>query len=213
MVCGILGFLTAGLTGLPAVIMGHIGLSQIKKAGGALTGRGMAITGLVTGYLTLIILPIAVIAGLVAPLIVRSQQKAARTEMISNMKQIGLLFLEFDMEFGALPSDETADAVAEATRKDAYRMTGPDVLNQLEAYGIKDLDSLLTVRSAAEGDWIYFPGHKTSDDPGQPILVSPMIQDRAGVLRLDCSVTLVTEAELGKLRASPDGITIRAPRR
>lgn len=72
MICGILGFLTAGLTGLPAVILGHLGLSQIKKSGGGLTGGGMAVTGLVTGYLTLFILPIAVIAGLVTPMILRA---------------------------------------------------------------------------------------------------------------------------------------------
>jgi len=38
-------------TGIPAVICGHMTLSKIRYSGGALTGRNMAIAGLVTGYL------------------------------------------------------------------------------------------------------------------------------------------------------------------
>ena len=34
-----------------AVIFGHVALGQIKKTGGAQQGRGMAIAGLVLGYL------------------------------------------------------------------------------------------------------------------------------------------------------------------
>ncbi|MFD0893466.1 DUF4190 domain-containing protein [Luteolibacter ambystomatis] len=47
LVTGLLGL------GLVAVICGHIALSQIKKSAGALTGKGMAVTGLVVGYVTI----------------------------------------------------------------------------------------------------------------------------------------------------------------
>ena len=36
---------------IPGVICGHKALSKIKQSGGALTGQGLAIAGLVTGYL------------------------------------------------------------------------------------------------------------------------------------------------------------------
>ena len=39
-----------------AVIFGHVALSQIKRSMGALTGRGMAIAGLILGYLGLVTL-------------------------------------------------------------------------------------------------------------------------------------------------------------
>ncbi len=58
LICGILG------TSLVAVILGHIALSQIKKTGQE--GRGMAIAGLVLGYLALVVSVIAVIFLLVA---------------------------------------------------------------------------------------------------------------------------------------------------
>lgn len=37
--------------GVVPVILGHLALSQIKKAAGAVTGRGLALAGLVMGYL------------------------------------------------------------------------------------------------------------------------------------------------------------------
>jgi hypothetical protein len=39
-----------------AVIFGHVALSQIKRSMGALTGRGMAIAGLILGYLGIVTL-------------------------------------------------------------------------------------------------------------------------------------------------------------
>lgn len=50
LVCGIVGLCT-GFASIAAVICGHMALSQIKKSGGILQGRGMAIAGLVLGYI------------------------------------------------------------------------------------------------------------------------------------------------------------------
>ena len=36
-----------------AIVFGHVALSQIKKSGGTQGGRGMAIAGLVLGYLSI----------------------------------------------------------------------------------------------------------------------------------------------------------------
>ncbi|MEK7950216.1 GYF domain-containing protein [Luteolibacter soli] len=54
MVCGIVCILLCvyhGLLGLPAVICGHLALSQINSSPLPMGGRGMAIAGLVLGYL------------------------------------------------------------------------------------------------------------------------------------------------------------------
>ena len=50
-VLGILSF-NCGLlfTSIPAVICGHIALSKVRKSGGALRGKGIAIAGLILGY-------------------------------------------------------------------------------------------------------------------------------------------------------------------
>ena len=45
---------TGCLTGLPAVICGHIALSQIECSGGLEQGRALAFTGLLLGYISLL---------------------------------------------------------------------------------------------------------------------------------------------------------------
>src|SRR5438270_10518057 len=41
------------VAGIPAIILGHISLSRIKKSMGRLKGEGMALTGLILGYISL----------------------------------------------------------------------------------------------------------------------------------------------------------------
>jgi hypothetical protein len=64
LVLGILSiflFCTYGVVAILAIVFGHVSLSQIKRSHGAQSGRGMAIAGLVCGYIGL-----ALVIGLVA---------------------------------------------------------------------------------------------------------------------------------------------------
>lgn len=55
LVCGIVGLLTCLiLAGIPAVICGHMALNQINQEPTQIGGRGMAIAGLIMGYLQLL---------------------------------------------------------------------------------------------------------------------------------------------------------------
>jgi hypothetical protein len=54
LVCGILGLCAGGLfAAIPAIVFGHIALAQINRFGGMEQERGLAIAGLVMGYLFL----------------------------------------------------------------------------------------------------------------------------------------------------------------
>ena len=52
MVCGILGLMTCLLPGIAAVICGHMALKQMADPSLRVGGRGMAVAGLITGYLS-----------------------------------------------------------------------------------------------------------------------------------------------------------------
>jgi hypothetical protein len=57
MICGILAVLACYVWivfAIPAVICGHLALSQIQRSPVPMTGRGMAVAGLVMGYLGLL---------------------------------------------------------------------------------------------------------------------------------------------------------------
>ena len=56
LVCGILGLFCGFVSGIPAVICGHIALKQIADSKVRLEGRGMAIAGLVLGYFSIAII-------------------------------------------------------------------------------------------------------------------------------------------------------------
>jgi uncharacterized protein DUF1707/uncharacterized protein DUF4190 len=63
LICGILEIFTAGMTGIPAIVLGHMARGEIRRTGKR--GDGMAIAGLVLGYLAMagwVVFLIAVIA-------------------------------------------------------------------------------------------------------------------------------------------------------
>jgi Domain of unknown function (DUF4190)/DUF1707 SHOCT-like domain len=53
MICGVAEFFTFGLTSIPAVILGHIARGQIRQTGEA--GSGLALTGLILGWLAVVL--------------------------------------------------------------------------------------------------------------------------------------------------------------
>jgi hypothetical protein len=52
LVLGILSLVLICFTGIPAIICGHIARSKIRRSGNAYSGHGMAVAGLVLGYIT-----------------------------------------------------------------------------------------------------------------------------------------------------------------
>lgn len=60
----VLGILWLGWIGsLLAVIFGHVALGHIKQSGGRMHGRGMAVAGLVLGYIGLAFIAAALLFG------------------------------------------------------------------------------------------------------------------------------------------------------
>jgi len=94
MILGIVSiFLCLGiLSGIPAVILGHLSLSNIRKSMGRLQGNGMATTGLIMGYIGiafgLLIVPAIVIPNLLRSRIVANEASAASQVRTVNTAQV-----------------------------------------------------------------------------------------------------------------------------
>ena len=148
--------------------------------------------------LLVVIVIIAALAGLSAPMILRQQKAAARTEAISNAKQVGLALLEFDQEYGSFPDDDTATSVEDSTGTDLNLSGGTanDYFRQLIAFGIQSEDifytktsytrkpdKVLTASKALEPGEVGFGyimltgsvGQNTSGNPGRPVLATPLL--------------------------------------
>lgn len=119
LVCGICGALLGPLTGIPAIITGHMALGRIRKSGGCLQGHGMALAGLILGYtftaVTLILLPILVAAGFAAG--GSAITKARKVTTLSTAVAIESALGNCMMEYGSLPAQGTEDTTL-ATDKD-----------------------------------------------------------------------------------------------
>ncbi|MDR0534427.1 MAG: DUF4190 domain-containing protein [Verrucomicrobiales bacterium] len=77
------------ISGIPAVICGHLALSKIKKSNGTLTGNGLAIAGLVLGYVSFVTLFFtSLLAGLAIPAINVALEQAKEVASMHNVQQI-----------------------------------------------------------------------------------------------------------------------------
>ena len=66
LVLGIIGIVVCTPCGIFAVIYGHRALPEIDRSNGTIGGRGMAIAGLVLGYIAVAFLALAVVFLLIA---------------------------------------------------------------------------------------------------------------------------------------------------
>jgi Domain of unknown function (DUF4190) len=77
------------LFAIPAVICGHMAHSRIKRSAGALTGGGLALGGLITGYLSIALIPIiGMMAAIAIPNFVKARTTAQKNMCINNLRQI-----------------------------------------------------------------------------------------------------------------------------
>ncbi|GAA5482927.1 hypothetical protein Hsar01_02153 [Haloferula sargassicola] len=209
LICGIAGLVTCGVSSLVGVILGHLALSDIKKTGK--DGRGLAVAGLVTSYVLMVLVGISALAGLAAPMILRQKQAAERTLVITNMKRISMHLIEFDVEYGSYPNRETKELVQTETEV-TLPIDGIHPFEQLEAAGVEDLTTVLTVPKMAAGEWIYYSYEGGTPAADRPVLVSPAVGRKRLVLSADASVESIP-ADVGLPASDGEMEEIPAPRK
>ncbi len=99
-------------TAIPAVICGHMAWSRIKRSGGALEGGGLAIGGLVTGYISiaLSIFVIPMLLTIAVPNFVKAREAAMRNACINNLRQIEGAKEQWTLEHKKQPGDPVVES-------------------------------------------------------------------------------------------------------
>src|ERR1700757_2092527 len=139
-----------------AVIFGHLGMSEIRKSAGRLKGDGLAMAGLVLGYMWVVSIPIIlIIAAIAIPNVMRARAAANEAMAVSSIRSINSAqtsYSESHPETGytcslsALTETQMIDTTLASGQKNGYRFEitgcaaqppgGPNKQYQVVAYPI-----------------------------------------------------------------------------
>lgn len=131
---GILSFVLSVFTGIPAVILGHISRASIRKSAGRLKGEGMALGGLIMGYVSLFLVPVLLVIFYVAvPNMFRARIVANESSAISTLRTIHIAAESYRVEHQEYPANlqelgESSlvaldDSLIKLGTKDGYQFT------------------------------------------------------------------------------------------
>lgn len=157
MILGLLSCALSCLTAIPAVIFGHIALNKIGKSGGRLSGRGMAITGLVLGYLQIAALP--VMMGIALPAFVKVQEKAQTLQAANEGRQIIIALKTYAGDHNGKYPATLEVLITENLLFDN------DVMNSKPPQGW-----------VGPSGWDYFGADLSDSSPGDAVLISSKFQ-------------------------------------
>ena len=135
LICGL--FMWFFPAAVAAVILGHVSLSDIKRSAGRLGGRGMAMTGLVLGYVGLFFIPfILIVAAIAIPNLLRARMAANEASAVGDLRVLNTAAISYSASYsnGFPPSLMSLDG-SEATQAncDHAHLVDMDLASGLKA--------------------------------------------------------------------------------
>ena len=129
LVCGLLFFVPFAF--VAAVIFGHLGLSEVKRSAGRLKGDGLAIAGLVLGYMWVVSIPIVlIIAAIAIPNLLRARMAANESSALASVRTIVIAQMSYSQShpesgyacsLSALSDAQMIDTGLASGQKNGYR--------------------------------------------------------------------------------------------
>lgn len=114
LICGFLFF--AFPAAIAAIVLGHLSLSDIRKSAGRLTGEGIAIGGLVLGYLGALMIPfVLIVAAIAIPNLLRARMAANQASAVGSLREIEQASIAYSGTYrnGFPPSIEALSGLGE----------------------------------------------------------------------------------------------------
>ncbi|MGH9710287.1 MAG: DUF4190 domain-containing protein, partial [Candidatus Acidiferrales bacterium] len=86
---------------MPAIILGHLAQTEIRKSGGRLQGDGMALAGLILGYLSAASIPvILIIVAIAIPNLLRAKMAANEASAVGSLRTIETADMAYSEQYG-----------------------------------------------------------------------------------------------------------------
>lgn len=134
LVCGLLFFVP--LAFVAAIVFGHISLSEIKRSAGRLKGEGLAMAGLVLGYIWIAGIPVfLIIAAIAIPNLLRARMAANESSAVASVRTLVVAEVSYSTNhpdrgytcyLGDLSKDQLINDTLASGKKTGYQF---DLLN------------------------------------------------------------------------------------
>src|SRR5262245_15554898 len=85
---GLLAMPLSVFAGIPAIVFGHVARSAIRRSQGTRRGAGMALAGLILGYISLAALPALVVTYRAIPKVYRVRIAGNQTSAVNTLRTI-----------------------------------------------------------------------------------------------------------------------------
>jgi prepilin-type processing-associated H-X9-DG protein len=157
---GIASIFLSLLTSIAAIICGHLALGRIKRSQGRLSGSGMAIAGLVMGYIFTFLVGLQI--AILLPALGRAREMARRSVCASNLRQIGLACYTYaEKNQGLLPDKPSRLYPKYLPSSQVFRCPSD------KSESTPDLSSPQAIDKNTS--YLFFPGLKSTDRPDTPL--------------------------------------------
>ena len=100
LVCGLVFFFFP--LSIVAVVLGHLSRAEIRKSGGRKTGAGMALAGLILGYVGVSFLPL-IIAAIAIPNLLRAKMAANEAAAVSSLRVLNTAVVAYYADHNEIP--------------------------------------------------------------------------------------------------------------
>jgi type IV pilus assembly protein PilA len=168
------------------VVLGHLSLSDIRKSAGRLTGQGMAIAGLVLGYMGIAFIPfMLIIAAIAIPNLLRSRMAANEASAVGSVRTYNVAIASY----AAKCAQQGFPLSAQQLGPGAGDCNHADLL-----------DTILASQRPVKSGYVfqYHPGATDADGHVTAYVISadPAVQNQTGIRHFYSDETQVIRFEL-----------------
>lgn len=182
LVCGVFFiFLPAAIA---AIILGHISRSEIRRSAGRLRGSGMALAGLILGYLGASVLPVLIIIAAIAiPNLLRSRMAANEATAVGSLRTLYTACVTYYSTYGTYPA-----ALANLGPSDNPSAEAADLIDMRLVNGQKSGYAFSYLPTKYEGEKIT----------AFTIVANPIVSGSTGTRHFYTDETLIIRWEMNK---------------
>ena len=167
-----------------AVVFGHISRSDITKSAGRLKGAGMALAGLILGYIGVAFIPLLIIAAIAIPNLLSARQSANEASALGSIRTISTAAVTYQSQHPEKGYPLSLEAMGTGTAEE------PALIDSQLASGEKSGYRFTYTPVDANGDGVTEAFVLNAD---------PLTQGTTGRRHFFCDETGVIRAETGEM--------------